>query len=74
MDASQRGKLLNNLADLMERDRYMEYIYYPRCSITWLTSWRKTGTWNIGIFIQEGRGHWAVYYSSPQSFMITFSS
>ena len=25
MDASQRGKLLNNLADLMERDRYMKY-------------------------------------------------
>ena len=22
--------------------------------------------------IQEGRGHWAVYYTSPQSFIITF--
>ena len=23
--------------------------------------------------IQEGRGHWAVYYTSPQSFMIKLS-
>ena len=26
MDASQRGKLLNNLADLMERDRYSSIV------------------------------------------------
>ena len=24
--------------------------------------------------IQGGRGHWAVYYTSPQSFIIAFSS
>ena len=29
----------------------------------------KEQNWNI----QEGRGHWAGDYTSPQSFMITFS-
>ena len=25
------------------------------------------------IYNQGGRGHWAVYYTSPRSFVITFS-
>ena len=25
------------------------------------------------IFVQGGRGHWALYYTSPQSFIIKFS-
>ena len=24
-------------------------------------------------YLQEGRGYWAVYYTSPESFIITFS-
>ena len=41
MDASQRGKLLNNLADLMERDRYTKLVY----------SFRKGG--DIGLLITQ---------------------
>ena len=26
---------------------------------------------NLNYFTQEGRGHWSVYYTSPQSFIIT---
>ena len=27
----------------------------------------------FSIFHQGGRGHWAVYFTSPQSFIVTFS-
>ena len=27
----------------------------------------------IVVLLQGGRGHWAVYFTSPQSFLITFS-
>ena len=26
----------------------------------------------IWAFYQEGRGHWAVYYTGPQSYIVTF--
>ena len=31
-----------------------------------------TGKKDFILKSQEGRGHWAVYYTSPQSFIITF--
>ena len=59
-----------------------------KCISTWFNIWRLHEKWDFvarlpnkfnlsciyttTFFTQVGRGHWAVYYSSPQSFTIMF--